>query len=262
MLLVLAAALLPLTPVLTAMASAAPPTSGVYQINQPIANNGTWSVTLNSVVVTGNVLGVVVDYQNESTSPQNLYCPNAKQSILVGGQTIMQLDSYCAQHVGATWTVPAKSKFPSWATFPTLPDQLTAFTLNNWFGWGSVQNIQLVPFVCLQGPGGSCLGVPRQLQADQMPTPPEWLTSATTGGCVLSLATAGLGKYYEELYLIWIEGLGGAIRIDESNNKLYVLLNSAIPFKDCREILGGALLPVAQQLLPSIKGLPFLTETT
>jgi hypothetical protein len=95
-----------------------------------------------------------------------------------------------------------------------------------------------------------------------MPTPPEWLTSATTGGCVLSLATAGLGGWYEQLYLLWIEGLGGAIRIDEASNKLYVLLNSAIPYKDCREILGGALSPVAQSLVPGVEGLPFLTNTT
>ena len=234
----------------------------MYQINRPIYNDATWSVTLDAVTVSDSVLGVVVVYQNNSASPQELHCPAAKASILVGGQTVMQLDSYCAHHVDATWTVPAKSKFPSWATFPTLPDQLTVFSLNNWFGMGSVQDIQLVPFACLQGPGGGCLGVPRQMPTDQMPTPPEWLTSATTGGCVLSLATAGVGGYYQELYDLWIEGLGGAIRFDESNNNLYVLLNSAIPYKSCRELAGGALLPVAQQLLPGIKGLPFLTEAT
>jgi hypothetical protein len=103
----------------------------VYQINQPIHDDSTWSLTLDDVVVTGNTLGVVVVYQNNSTSPQILSCPDEKQSILVGGQEIMQFDSYCAHHVGANWSVPAGSKFPSWATFPTLTDQLTIFSLND-----------------------------------------------------------------------------------------------------------------------------------
>ena len=160
-------------PLLTGTANAAPPQDGVYQINRPIFSDSTWTLTLTTITASNNTLSVAVLYQNNSAADQGLYCPDTKQSLLVNGQTVTELTSYCAQHIGLTWTVPPKGTFLVWATFPTLPDQLTAFTLNNWYNWGSVPDIQLVPFYCLQGPGGGCLGIRRDVPGVQSPTPSD-----------------------------------------------------------------------------------------
>jgi hypothetical protein len=199
-------------------ASAATPTpNGGYLINRTIGTSGTWTVTLTTVTVAGGQTGMTVVYENGSADPQSLGCPPTVQaaSITLNGQTYTEADSYCASHRNKTWTVPGKGKFPSWAKFNVVPDLAQPFTLNDWWGFGSVPNIQLVPFGCISGPGGACLNVPRQVPADDLPTPPEWLTSPVTGACAFDLLVPGA-----EVASLWMGGLEGAIRYNDASNNL------------------------------------------
>ena len=177
-------------PLLTGTANAAPPQDGVYQINRPIFSDSTWTLTLTTITASNNTLSVAVLYQNNSAADQGLYCPDTKQSLLVNGQTVTELTSYCAQHIGLTWTVPPKGTMSVTAVFPTLPDQSTVFTLNNWYNWGAgVANIQLVPFFCL-GAGTSCNGAPAGQPAANLPNPPAWLTNLSENDllmCTISM---------------------------------------------------------------------------
>ena len=76
-------------------------------------------------------------------------------------------------------------------------------------------------FVCVTGPNGSCLQRGAGLPVPQTwnYTPPGWLTSPVTGGCVaefLSLDSVELYKLFELM--------GGAIQFDESNGNFFVRL--------------------------------------
>jgi hypothetical protein len=76
-------------------------------------------------------------------------------------------------------------------------------------------------FVCVTGPDGSCLQPGAGLPVPQTwnYTPPGWLTSPVTGGCVaefLSLDSVELYKLFELM--------GGAIQFDESNGNFFVRL--------------------------------------
>jgi hypothetical protein len=258
----------------TTAAGTTPPTpTGVYMVKLPIYSDTTWQLTLPSVtVLNGTTVGVTIIYQNLSSSPQELSCPNPpqQQSITINGQVIRESNSYCAEHVARTWTVPAGGKFPSWATFPVVPGLAVPFTLNNWYGFGSVENIQLIPFTCIVGPGGSCLGVPNTVPSEWMPTPPEWLTSEATGACVfdaISGDTLGL----------WMTGLGGVIKYQETNgvlSKLYVVFTTTLDATlgllgvpaDCvnlaKMLEAPGLQQVASSHLGAILSLPWLVGTT
>lgn len=94
-------------------------------------------------------------------------------------------------------------------------------------------------FVCVTGPGGSCLGagagVPQQ--DTWAPIPSAWLTSPVTGGCALSvieLLTAIYAPEYE--WLVLVEALGGAAYFEQSNGNLIFKLAAAVPFKDCYDL--------------------------
>jgi hypothetical protein len=77
-------------------------------------------------------------------------------------------------------------------------------------------------FVCVTGPGGSCLKPGAGLPVPQTwaPTLPGWLTSPITGGCVAEVL--GVGDEVE----LWklFDLMGGAIQFDESNGNFFVLL--------------------------------------
>ncbi len=76
-------------------------------------------------------------------------------------------------------------------------------------------------FVCVTGPGGSCLqpGAGLKVPKTWNYTPPGWLTSPITGGCFAELT--GLDGI--ELFEL-IEQIGGAIQFDESNGNFFVRL--------------------------------------
>ena len=245
---------------------------GIYGRTPDLLSDTVWQLTLPSVtVLNGTTIGVTIIYRNLSTSPQELLCPNPPQqeSITINGQVIQESNSYCAGHVGRTWTVPAGGKFPSWATFPAIPGLAVPFTLN-WYGWGSVENIQLIPFTCIVGPGGSCLGVPNTVPSEWMPTPPEWLTSEATGACAfdaISGDTLGL----------WMTGLGGVIKYQETNgvlSKLYVVFTTTLDATlgllgvptDCvnlaKMIEAPGLQQVASSQLGAVLSLPWLVGAT
>jgi Fibronectin type III domain len=79
-------------------------------------------------------------------------------------------------------------------------------------------------FVCVTGPGGSCLKPGAGLPVPQTwtPTLPGWLTSGVTGGCVAEFLTLD----EVELWTLF-EKMGDAIQFDESNGNFFVLLSAA-----------------------------------
>ena len=107
-------------------------------------------------------------------------------------------------------------------------------------------------FVCVTGPGGSCMepGAGLPVPKSWAPTPPGWLTSPLVGGCTLQVtetaaeAAAALGVALVpglDLVdltggLLLLEGLGDAVLFDESTGKWYVRLTKLMPFKDCAEL--------------------------
>ena len=76
-------------------------------------------------------------------------------------------------------------------------------------------------FVCVTGPGGSCLQPGAGLPVPQTwaPTPPGWLTSPVTGGCVAEFLSLDAVELYKLFDL-----MGGAIQFDESNGNFFVRL--------------------------------------
>jgi hypothetical protein len=79
-------------------------------------------------------------------------------------------------------------------------------------------------FVCVTGPGGSCLQPGAGLPVPQTwtPTVPGWVTSGVTGGCVAEFLT--LDEI--ELWLLF-EKMGDSIQFDESNGNFFILLSAA-----------------------------------
>jgi hypothetical protein len=79
-------------------------------------------------------------------------------------------------------------------------------------------------FICVTGPGGSCLQPGAGLPVPQTwaPTPPGWLTSPVTGGCVAEFLSLDAVELYKLFDL-----MGGAIQFDESNGNFFVLLSAA-----------------------------------
>ena len=79
-------------------------------------------------------------------------------------------------------------------------------------------------FVCVTGPGGSCLQPGAGLPVPQTwtPTVPGWVTSGVTGGCVAEFLTLDS----VELWTL-VEKMGDAIQFDESNGNFFVLLSAA-----------------------------------
>jgi HYR domain/Fibronectin type III domain len=84
-------------------------------------------------------------------------------------------------------------------------------------------------FVCLKGPGGSCLGVETPAPTDWLETPPEWLTSPAVGACALDVAVKLVpgGPEIKGLYRL-VKSLGSVIRYDESGGKLDILVTQAM----------------------------------
>jgi hypothetical protein len=103
-------------------------------------------------------------------------------------------------------------------------------------------------FVCVTGPGGSCLQPGAGLPVPQTwtPTVPGWVTSGVTGGCVAEFLTLD----EVELWTLF-EKMGDAIQFDESNGNFYVLLSAATGLGDYCSQLGYDLLtgkPVPQTI--------------
>jgi hypothetical protein len=142
---------------------------------------------------------------------------------------------------------PSTSPVPQRSTSPA-PQRSTA-------GSGVPGTLPTQPsptFVCVTGPGGSCLqpgaGLPvRQTWAH---TPAGWLTSPVVGGCALQItetaaevaAALGValvpGLDFVDLTggLLLLEGLGDAVLFDESTGKWYIRLTKLMPFSDCGQL--------------------------
>jgi Fibronectin type III domain len=120
-------------------------------------------------------------------------------------------------------------------------------------------------FVCVTGPGGSCLrpGAGMKVPQTWTPTVPGWVTSGVTGGCLVDILTLGAAGRLKLLLL-----MGGAIRFDESNGNWLVLLTAAMPFHYCLELgyyvltgqsvpqnidfIQGAVAPQSETMLDSV----------
>jgi hypothetical protein len=103
-------------------------------------------------------------------------------------------------------------------------------------------------FVCVTGPGGSCLkpGAGLKVPRTWTPTVPGWVTSGVTGGCVAEFLTLD----EVELWTLF-EKMGDAIQFDESNGNFFVLLSAATGLGDYCSQLGYDLLtgkPVPQTI--------------
>jgi hypothetical protein len=148
-----------------------------------------------------------------------------------------------------------------------VPDLAVPVTLNNWWGFGEVRDIQLIPFECIVGPGGACLGLPNRVPEQSLPTPPEWLTSAVTGACVLDLATLGAPSYVKGLHRVWITGLGGAIRVQNASDpfdKAWIIITTVMPFGSCLEwaaVFGVPLATAGQEEVQQALQYPRLVES-
>lgn len=96
-------------------------------------------------------------------------------------------------------------------------------------------------FVCVTGPGGSCLqqgaGVPKPGTWD--PVPSAWLTSPVVAGCgisVVELLSAIFAPEADLEWLVLVEALGGAAYFEQSTGNLLFKLTAAMPFKDCYDL--------------------------
>jgi len=144
-------------------------------------------------------------------------------------------------------TQPSTSPAPQQSTSPA-PQQSTA-------GSGVPGTLPTQPsptFVCVTGPGGSCLqpGAGLPVRQTWAPTPPGWLTSPVVGGCALQIietaaevaAALGValvpGLDFVDLTggLLLLEGLGDAVLFDESTGKWYIRLTKLMPFSDCGQL--------------------------
>ncbi len=144
-------------------------------------------------------------------------------------------------------TQPSTSPAPQPSTSPA-PQRSTA-------GSGVPGTLPPQPsptFVCVTGPGGSCLqpGAGLPVQQTWAPTPPGWLTSPVVGGCALQIietaaevaAALGValvpGLDFVDLTggLLLLEGLGDAVLFDESTGKWYIRLTKLMPFSDCGQL--------------------------
>jgi hypothetical protein len=88
-------------------------------------------------------------------------------------------------------------------------------------------------FVCVTGPGGSCLQPGAGLPVPQTwtPTVPGWVTSGVTGGCLVEV-----WALTEDELLGLFEKLGDAIQVDESNGNFFILLSGASGLDYCSQL--------------------------
>jgi hypothetical protein len=88
-------------------------------------------------------------------------------------------------------------------------------------------------FVCVTGPGGSCLQPGAGLPVPQTwtPTVPSWVTSGVTGGCLVEV-----WALTEDELLGLFEKLGDAIQVDESNGNFFILLSGASGLDYCSQL--------------------------
>ena len=88
-------------------------------------------------------------------------------------------------------------------------------------------------FVCVTGPGGSCLKPGAGLPVPQTWTPtfPGWVTSGVTGGCIVEA-----WALTEDELLGLFEKLGDAIQFDESNGNFFILLSGATGVDYCSQL--------------------------
>ena len=88
-------------------------------------------------------------------------------------------------------------------------------------------------FVCVTGPGGSCLQPGAGLPVPQTwtPTVPGWVTSGVTGGCLVEACAL------TEVELLGLfEKLGDAILVDESHGNFFILLSSGSGLDYCSQL--------------------------
>lgn len=148
-------------------------------------------------------------------------------------------------------TPPSTSPASQPSTSPAQQPSTSPATQPSTSGSGVPTTLPAQPsptFVCVTGPGGSCLEPGAGLPVPQTwtPTVPGWVTSGVTGGCVAEFLTLD----EVELWTLF-EKMGDAIQFDESNGNFFVLLSAATGLGDYCSQLGYDLLtgkPVPQTI--------------
>jgi hypothetical protein len=87
-------------------------------------------------------------------------------------------------------------------------------------------------FVCVTGPHGTCLGRGAGVSTpdDWAPTPPDWLTSPITGGCILELPWLWEEAGLEGVVDLgdFLEDLGTVVQYRQSSGDFFVLLRGSV----------------------------------
>ncbi|MDF2090831.1 hypothetical protein P0Y31_00600 [Knoellia sp. 3-2P3] len=228
----------------------------------PVTPHNFWQGKVASVTVVAGQMIVTNIQRNTTSSPHRLYCSKSplKQSVTIGGVTTQSIDSRCLHEPGRVWVVQPGHVHIHWETFPVVPSLLQTFTYNT-RNWGAV-SLQLVPFYCIVGPGGACLGVPNSIPKEKFPAVPEWLTSPLTGACVLDLAvTFGVPQY--KVMHTFAKAVGMALTMERTSSttgKVYVFITHLMPFKSCIDLAAWIgvkyLAPVAKADWGKVRSLP------
>jgi hypothetical protein len=201
---------------------------------------GTTSVQLTWTNNAGNQSGVVIsldgqeslDLQGATVSSYtwNGLSPNTKYWFYVASKIYgTPGDPTGYGNTQSAWVGPAYATTvgaqPS--TSPAQPPSTSPAQPPSTTGSGVPTTLPTQPsptFVCVTGPGGSCLQPGAGLPVPQTwtPTVPGWVTSGVTGGCVAEFLTLDS----VELWTLF-EKMGDAIQFDESNGNFFVLLSAA-----------------------------------
>jgi hypothetical protein len=136
----------PIAPQAASEATGLGVTPGTYRINKPIArwHDGsskatTFTISVATIEVSQDgVMTVHVEYRNFSEYPQTFVCGAAareyKQIYITssGDETIEPVATFCGDHSGQPFTVPARGTVASWARFDTDADLTKPFSFN-WY---------------------------------------------------------------------------------------------------------------------------------
>jgi hypothetical protein len=214
---------------------------------------GTMSVQLTWTNNAGNQSGVVISLDGEesvdlqgatvSSYTWNGLSPNTQYWFYVaskiygtpgdptgyGNTQSAWVGPVYATTVGAQ---PSTSPAPQLSTSPAPQPSTSPAPQPSTAGSGVPTALPAQPsptFVCVTGPGGSCLQPGAGLPVPQTwtPTVPGWVTSGVTGGCVAEFLTLD----EVELWTLF-EKMGDAIQFDESSGNFFVLLSAATGLGD------------------------------
>ena len=131
-----------------------PPKPGTYVINRPIFADSTWTLTLESIEITTEIIKVNILYENIGNSNHPYSCTETPDSLsriflsMEPSKTIYATDSFCASNPSFDNDLLPGETRRSWASFPNILTSGTQPFAVRWypnrFGRG-VEGIALQP---------------------------------------------------------------------------------------------------------------------